>query len=129
MIIFAWIICLVLFAATLLVLSFLFVRSNYCLEHRRILWEGFRKGLRGCGLNVSKKKLPVELWKWETMEDDEVCEDCLERASWPPMDIADWMKVGMPGTPEAQTDCTHGCRCRLVPYKPHAKALRRPRKQ
>ncbi len=52
------------------------------------------------------------------MDDEDVCEDCLKRASWPPMDIADWMKVGLPRTSEAHTSCGQHCRCQLVPYKP-----------
>lgn len=92
-------------------------------EALQILRNGFREGLRGGGL-AEKPRYPVELWVWETMDDDEVCEDCLERASWPPMDIADWMKEGLPGTPESETGCRHECRCRLVPYNPQ-KSTRR----
>jgi hypothetical protein len=59
----------------------------------------------------------LELWKWETLQDEDVCDDCLERATWPAMDIADWMKVGMPGTPEVETECGDNCRCQLVRYE------------
>ncbi len=85
-------------------------------EAFKTFWKAFREALKGSGLWWSKRH-PVELWKWETMEDEDVCEDCLMRASWPPMDIADWMKEGLPGTPEAETECGPNCRCRLVPYK------------
>ena len=87
-------------------------------EALRTIMNGFRQGLRHCGVNLSKKKCPVELWKWETMKDEDVCEDCLERTSWPPMDIVDWMKEGVPRTPEADTYCSPNCRCELIRYKP-----------
>ncbi len=74
-------------------------------------------------------KYPVELWKWETLDDEEVCEDCLERASWPPMDIADWMKEGMPRTEEAETHCGENCRCELVIYEPRSHWKKHPGKQ
>ena len=86
-------------------------------EAFKTLWNGIREGLKGTSL-WARKRYPVELWKWETMQDEDVCEDCLERASWPPMDIADWMKEGLPGTPEAETQCGPNCRCQLVPCKP-----------
>jgi len=92
--------------------------SKRAKETTQTILAGFRYGLKQCGLNIAKKKCPVELWKWETMEDEDVCSDCLERASWPPMDIADWMKEGMPRTPEADTECGENCRCELVRYKP-----------
>ncbi len=84
----------------------------------RILWQGFQEALKGSGVAPVRPRYPVELYKWETMDDEDVCEDCLERATWPPMDIADWMKEGLPGTPEAETECGHECRCRLIRYKP-----------
>jgi len=80
--------------------------------------NGFKEGLKASGLARSPARYPVELWEWVTLDDDEVCEDCLEKASLPPMDIADWMKEGLPGTPEAQTECGQNCRCQLVPYNP-----------
>ena len=83
----------------------------------RIIRTGFHHGLRQCGLTISKKKLPIELWKWQTMDDEDVCADCLERATRPAMDIADWMKEGLPGTPEAYTECGESCRCELVLYE------------
>ena len=83
------------------------------------LTNGFREALRGCGF-LTPKRYMSELWKWETMQDEDVCEDCQERASWPAMDIADWMKEGMPGTPEAETRCGENCRCQLVRYDPHS---------
>ena len=92
-------------------------------EAFRVMRAGFHHGLRQCGLTISKKKLPVELWKWQTMDDEEVCPDCLHRAAWPAMDIADWMKEGLPGTSEAQTECGENCRCGLVLYEQKRNAL------
>ena len=83
----------------------------------KIIANGFREALRICGFFIPRN-YPVELWVWETMQDDEVCEACLERGSWPAMDIADWMKQGMPGTPEANTHCKNKCRCQLIRYQP-----------
>lgn len=77
--------------------------------------HGFGEALRTFGFFLPKK-YPVELWVWETMEDEEVCDDCLERSDWGPMDIADWMKKGLPRTPEAETQCAANCRCQLVRY-------------
>ena len=87
-------------------------------EAIQIVKRGFYRGLLYCGLNISKRKCPVELWKWETMDDENVCDDCLQRAALPPMDIAEWMKIGLPTNPEAHTDCGKDCRCRLILYKP-----------
>ena len=87
----------------------------------KISWQtfvnGFNDGLRSCGLRPTRK-YPAELWVWETMDDEDVCEDCRERATWPPLDIADWMKTGLPGTPESECECGQNCRCRLLRYKP-----------
>ncbi len=91
---------------------------HFTKEFGKTIAQGFREALRACGFFVWKK-YPVELWIWETMQDEDVCEDCLERASWPPMDIADWMKEGMPTSPEADTKCADQCRCQLVRYDPH----------
>ena len=73
---------------------------------------------QGNSPKTSNRNYQIELWKWETMHDADVCEDCLERSSWPAMDIADWMKEGMPRTSEAETKCGENCRCQLVRYYP-----------
>ena len=77
---------------------------------------------QGTEPKASKKNYQIELWKWETMHDENVCQDCLERSTWPAMDIADWMKEGMPRTPEAETKCSENCRCQLVRYYPGVSA-------
>ena len=68
--------------------------------------------------SLFRRKYPVELYVWKITNDEHVCEDCLDRASWEPMDIADWMKEGLPGTPEAELECGEKCRCKLVLYNP-----------
>ena len=118
MVIIAWLICVILLFFMGISLTFVSFRKRLLRESLRTVWEGFNEGLKGCGLCMKKQKYPVELWEWVTMDDEDVCDDCLERASLPAMDIADWMKEGMPGTEEAQTECGKNCRCRLVPYKP-----------
>ncbi len=111
---------LVVFLLGLSTLSFLwllFMHPRFK-EAAKTVREGFFAGLKGSGLTVPKHQNSVELWKWETMSDEDVCEDCQERASWPPMDIADWMKEGLPRTPESETKCGENCRCQLVRYYP-----------
>lgn len=111
-----WFLCLFLLIATLTLLGWALLRQQGPSEGIRIFANGFRSALKGWGF--TKPKYQIELWRWETMEDEDVCEDCLERTEWPPMDIADWMKEGLPGTPEAETECGEHCRCRLVRYRP-----------
>ena len=83
-------------------------------EALNIVMNGMREAFRGCGFCYWRTQSRPELYRWQTMDDMEVCEDCLERASWEPMDIADWMKHGLPGTPEAETHCGKNCRCELI---------------
>ena len=84
-------------------------------EAWQIITSGFKNGLtRGCGWYIPRHRYPVELYRWIPQEDGEVCDDCWERARWPPMDIADWMKEGLPGSREAETQCGTDCRCELV---------------
>ncbi len=80
----------------------------------RALKDALWKKIRDQRLRASQGPYAVELYKWVTADDSAVCEDCLKRASWAPMDIADWMKEGLPRTPEADTACGENCRCRLV---------------
>ena len=117
MIIILWIITVSFFLAVLAMLGAALWRHPSFRDSARTLLDGFRTALKDCGW-TPKRRYEVELWKWEVMNDEDVCEDCLERASWPPMDIADWMQAGIPRTPEAETECGEECRCRLVRYSP-----------
>ena len=89
---------------------------TYFLKYSNIhdAWQPLLQEIR----SLFHRQYPVELYVWKISNDDDVCEDCLERASWEPMDIADWMKEGLPGTPEAETECGENCRCKLVLYNP-----------
>ena len=89
------------------------------------LWERFPWGKEP----QRQPRYPLDLWVWETANDGEVCEDCRERASWPPMDIAEWFKEGFPRTPECETHCGENCRCQIVPYKPRYTNERQPRQR
>ena len=121
MVILFWLFCLILFIAC----GYLLLRSLLLYPPSqtaiKTFAQGFKEGLKGAGFLFPRKSYAIELFKWETMEDDDVCEDCLERASWPAMDIADWMKEGLPRTPEADTRCGGQCRCELIPYKSKTK--------
>ena len=122
MIIFLWIILRILFILAGLALLFNILKSLNMTFPFDVLKNGFKEAFRWFGFTVDKPRLPVELYTWVTCDDDEVCADCQERASWPAMDIADWMKEGLPRTPEACTRCDEDCRCELVrdqSRKPH----------
>ena len=123
-----WLSCLVLYLGGIAFIVYLIFKSMPAHNALRTLGNGFQEGLKFCGF-LFPKRYPVELWKWETMDDEDVCEDCLERASWPPMDIADWMKEGMPRTAEADTPCGNHCRCQLIPHHPKASYKRPNHKQ
>ena len=114
MIIFLWFILRILFFVMALIIVVYLIRSSKSKETFHTILNGLKEGLKGCGFNLQGPKYPVELYEWVAANDDEVCEDCLERASWPPMDIADWMKEGLPKTSEADTECGENCRCKLV---------------
>jgi len=118
MIIVLWFTCVILFLALAALLAGLLIKAPGRKESLQTFFNGFKDGLKGSGFHTKQHRYPVELWIWETMDDEDVCEHCLERASWPPMDIADWMKEGLPGTPESETECGPDCRCRLVRYNP-----------
>lgn len=79
--------------------------------------NGIKEGLRGCGFKIKKSEYSIELYRWVITDPENVCDDGLDRANWPAMDIADWMKVGLPGTPEADTECGEDCTCELRLYK------------
>jgi len=108
--------CLILVIIVVILLGIL-LKEPRTQEAFHLLMGGIKKGLKGCGFKIRQHRYPVELYVWVTRNDEEVCEDCRDRASWPPMDIADWMKEGIPGTPEAETECGAQCRCKLMRYR------------
>ena len=133
--IFFWFLTLFLFTLSAGAIIVYLARCMFNKESAKALADGFKHALADCGLFTRKNECPIELYKWVTMDDEDVCDDCLDRASWPPMDIADWMKYGLPQTSEADTECCRneilfddydedeeaypvsGCRCRLVLYR------------
>jgi len=119
MIILLWFLTLILFVFLSAIIINALLRINH--ENNQNAYhtfiQGMKEALKGCGFVFNQKLYSVELYKWVAQEDDEVCEDCLERASWPAMDIADWMKVGLPNTKEASTHCKDNCRCELTLHK------------
>ncbi|MCK5214249.1 MAG: hypothetical protein KAR05_02715 [Candidatus Omnitrophica bacterium] len=118
MIIFLWLVCLILFFVSLFVVSNYFWNHPYYHQVIVFIAKDINALFSTSRIIQRRPKYPLELWIWQTSRDHEVCEDCEERASWPPMDIADWMKEGLPGTEEACTECGEDCRCRLIPFNP-----------
>lgn len=124
MIVLLWLITFVLFALCVSFFTLLLFKDPQAHQMLRIIRNGFREGLTGSGLiDKNRRKYEVELWVWEVEDEDYASDECLERATWAPMDIADWMKEGLPGTPECGIDCGEKCCCRLIRYhstkKPH----------
>ena len=113
-----WLVCLTIYITGIIFLSLVLIRNLLRKDAWSRLRQEFHEGFKSGGI-LGHRRYPVELWKWETMEDGEVCEDCLERAAKAPMDIADWMKEGMPRTAEARTKCGEHCRCQLVIAEPN----------
>ena len=106
MIIFFWLSILLLFIITTMILMVYFFSTTKINSYFETFLHGCREALHGCGFHIGKRQYPVELYKWVVEDPDKVCEECLDRATWPSMDIADWMSAGLPNTPEARTRCT-----------------------
>ena len=117
MLILFWLIVRIIFIITAVTLILYLIRCSKDKNSFSTLLNGIKSGLKEWGFTMNKTRYPVELYKWVTCDDEEICEDCVERAGWPAMDIADWMKAGLPGTPEAHTECGEDCRCELVFYQ------------
>jgi hypothetical protein len=106
-----------LFIGVLALLIALAISNHHVRESFSIIGNGIKNALKGCGFTLSKRPYTVELYQWVVMDEEHVCDDGLKRASWPAMDIADWMKAGLPGTPEANTECGTNCSCQLILHK------------
>lgn len=83
-------------------------------DHADIFADGIKNGLEKCGFRFKKKTYPVELYKLVVAEDGELCEDCEEKLTGAPMDIADWLKIGFPKNPSPFCACEGQCKCKLV---------------
>ncbi len=116
MIIFIWFLCLVLLATLSIILLARFFKLSGMKNDLQALAKGIEHGFKRNNF-ATTPKYPVDLYQWITHDDDNVCEDCLDRATWLPMDIAEWMKEGLPRTREAHTECGDKCRCELVLVK------------
>lgn len=126
MMIILWLACFLWLAFTISLLTIL--TGEYLSSRLQLpfLWRSILRQFRALRNPPPSPRFPLDLWVWETANDEEACEDCRERAAWPPMDIADWMKEGLPRTPESDTHCGENCRCQIVPYKPRYLNERHP---
>lgn len=115
----AWLLCFILFIFTAAFLTAILLNNSPSSSPSawQTLLNRIRERLNGDGRHPPKHRYPVELWVWDNSEEDDPCEESLERCTWAPMDIADWMKEGIPQTPESGTEMCEGCRCQLVRYQ------------
>lgn len=114
MIEFIWLAILIAFLATGAVLFMWMGLSPVSKEMIDTLLNGFWDGLKGSGFAFRKRKYPVELYRLILTEEGDICDDCLEHLSSPPMDIADWMKEGYPKNPLPGSPCGKKCLCELM---------------
>ena len=126
MIILFWLACFFWLAFTIILFVIMF--SEYLFQRFQLSTLGMilRQFLFAAPNRRQKPRYPLDLWVWEHANDGKVCADCHDRASWPPMDIAEWIKEGLPRTPECDTQCGENCRCQIVPYKPRYLNERHP---
>lgn len=118
MIVAVWIALRILFFAAAVTLIYFYVKSLKSDGSIDIFKNGLKSALADCGfLFGSKKDIPIEVYKWTINERDDVCEESLDRATWPAMDIADWMKEGLPRYSDGSSLCGRDCRCKLTRYK------------
>jgi len=125
MLIALWIVCLLAFLFSGAILLKHLLHKPGAQNSWQSLFSGFKDGLRGSGL-LFKKRYPVDLYIWEVLNEELVSDECLERSTWPPMDIADWMAEGLPGTPESGIGCGENCYCRLVRFDPQQQPNKYP---
>ena len=116
MLIALWIILKVTFLACGIFLIYALIQT-FLQEDKETFVEGFRNALADCGFFLKKGGYSVELYKWVANDNEEICEESLERTQWPAMDIADWMKAGLPCSAEGESLCGQDCSCKLVLYK------------
>ena len=117
MTLFLWLVFLTcFFVSSGLLISYLLKHIRLS-ESLKILISGLKVSLHDSGFSVQRTRYPVELYRWKLSDECMECDDCIDRSTWEPMDIADWMQEGLPGTPEAETECGHYCRCQLILVK------------
>ena len=113
MVIAIWLLLKITFIICGLFLLYWLVKS-WRNDDQETLTNGLRNALEDCGFFFGRKNYSVELYKWVIDDREEVCEESYERSHWPAMDIADWMKFGLPCTPEGESMCGQNCSCQLV---------------
>lgn len=119
MIIIIWCLLALIFIACGVFLALYLTRQVSAREAFQTLWNGFKEGLKGSGFLFTKHRYPVELYKWSLADEETVCDVCYEMSTWPPMDLADWMKEDLPKSANGHTQCGRDCQCELVLCKPH----------
>ena len=112
-----------------IILRILFFISAFYLLYYIILklkengaWQTFNKkfknALKPYGFSMGHKKYPIELYKWVICDDDDdVCDESIHRATFPAMDIAEWMKKGLPHSANGESICGKKCHCRLIHWQ------------
>lgn len=104
-----------------LVLTFILVRS-YFQKHRfqddqKTLAHGFKIALKTIGFRFNgNPRYDVELYRWVVVDPQTAYPECERRAQLEPKDIADWMRIGLPQTPESKIPCSKKdtCSCQLI---------------
>jgi len=119
MLIAIWFILRILFFAVAAFLIYYYIKSLSNDGAFEALKNGIKSACQGFRFDEKTKdnSYSIELYKWSINENDEVCEEALERATWPAMDIADWMKEGLPRSADGTSLCGRNCQCKLNRYK------------
>ena len=116
---------IILFICLSLILTKYILSRPKTRDSLNIFKDGFKFALKDCGFKFLKDEYTVELYKWEIVENGDVCEECLRKSFLLPMDLADWMKEGMPAC-DADSDCEGACRCNLVLHEKRPAKQHRP---
>ena len=117
MVIVLWVLLRILFLASAVFLIYYLFRLSRHDRSLPVFFAGIKTALKDCGFHFKNRSYSLELYKWAINENEEVCEESLDRASWPAMDIADWMKEGLPRDAEGHSLCGKDCDCKLILYK------------
>ncbi|MFT5388056.1 MAG: hypothetical protein ACI9F2_000534 [Lysobacterales bacterium] len=104
---------LLLISALICFLIILFKNNSF---HQTIqtITKGFHAALKRSGFHFPKKNNSIELYKWGIDKHVDICEESLESATRPPMDLVDWMKHGYPKSPDHMQRCNINCNCQLI---------------
>lgn len=115
MIIALWILLRLIFIAIALFLIYYFIKEIRNDGALLTLIAGIKNALKDCGFYLRNRNYSIDLYRWVIdNEDEEICDESYERAQWPAMDIADWMKEGLPRNAQGETLCGRDCNCRLI---------------